>query len=246
MARLLTSDDLQPGDILLFANRSRWSPKALCLRVFCRSYYTHAAIYLGDSVVAEATLCNGVAKARISIPRRGHVAVIRTQAGSCCGLGFDDEMTNALHRYVDKVIAAGAGYNLAVAALCNAFGAHSRRRQKHFEDVIQLLNRPIEESDKELRWLSRLWYPKTQAYWCSEFVGNCYFNVGILHGSMTGAQPPKLLLPADIVNAVDFGWVAGFLAHAGNHIPDDDICLQGTKHWEVCATSPARCPRCPY
>jgi hypothetical protein len=161
-------------------------------------------------------------------------------------LGFDSIRAEKLHSFVKYAISSKWRYNIfGIFLRFNFNGQHARKRDQHSVDIIEILERPMKVGTllPWNSWLNRASH-KVEAYWCSEFVARCYFEVGIFTGLMDRVEPPNLILPSDLACNDNFGWVVGVLATDKYIVPHDDKCFQGTNHWEVCAAK--RCKKCPF
>jgi hypothetical protein len=197
---------LLPGDILLLHSKD---DTGRTVQRVTGDRYTHASIYLGQGEVAEANL-GGVMKIPLEIPKAGHIAVFRHQ----CPLS--DKTAQTLRQFVDEMIAAGAEYDHE--AKNRSWVKALRERQKDFEvNWHEKLEQYFAMSEAERS-------PQLNRFVCSAFVATCYFQIGLLDGSMSGTLAnPEAVLPQDLGGQhFLFGHIFGYLAPSGYAIPEDD------------------------
>ncbi len=196
--RRLEPADLLPGDILLYRPKRPDRTGQLITSV-TGSPYTHAAIYLGGNLIAEALTPTGVAKSRLDDSLEGSlcVGVLRTQ------MGFGADRRTKLLDFVDAVVAQGLPFHRS--GLIH-FQDNSRA---FFDQQLEIIAQNYGKSatPKELA---------AKAYFCSGFVTACYEAVGIIDDTAQVAYPPEFFSPAHLYEHNTFGWLLGYL------LPDAD------------------------
>lgn len=204
---------LMPGDVLLFRSRKITSVQR-AISSATGSPYTHAAIYLGDGVVAESNVPLGVGKGALADSIRGSrcVAVLRSQ------LGFEGDRPRKLRAFVDDVLARGKLYN--------------------FNDALKFKSQSAAYFDNELDFIRENYGKVTlydelaeQRFFCSAFVVACYSVVGIIGDSAQVAYQPNNFSPGHLHQDPTFGWLLGFLVPEGGSVPKDDPVLNQATCW---------------
>jgi hypothetical protein len=202
--------DLLPGDVLLYrANRQKFHQQQIS--AVTGSPYTHAAIFLGDGLVAESNFPRGVAKRPVeeSIKGSGCVAVLRSQ------LGFSGNRPRQLNEFVESVLANGRFYDLIGAV---NFGKATKQHGEDQLDFIRLNYGKVTSSDDLAK----------QSFFCSAFVVACYSVAGVIGPSAQVAYVPDMFSPGSLHQDPTFGWFLGYLVPEGGFVPDDDpIQTQG-------------------
>ena len=202
--------DLLPGDVLLYrANAQKFHQKKIS--EVTGSPYTHAAIFLGNGLVAESNFPFGVSKRSVqeSIEGSGCVAVLRSQ------LGFTGDRPRQLSEFVDSVLAEKKSYDFGVVN----FEKATKQHQKDQLDFIRRNYDQVTSSDEFAK----------QRFFCSAFVVACYSVAGVIGVSAQVAYVPRMFSPGSLYQDPTFGWVLGYLLPEGGSVPDDDpIQTQGT------------------
>ena len=203
--------DLLPGDVLLYrAHGQKLHQKKIS--AVTGSPYTHAAIFLGDGLVAESNFPRGVAKRLVqeSIEGSRCVAVLRSQ------LGFDGDRPRQLNEFVDSVLKKSGFYD-AIGAV--NFGKAAKQHQEDQLDFIRHNYGKVTSSDELAK----------QSFFCSAFVVACYSVAGVIGPSAQVAYVPDMFSPGNLHQDPTFGWVLGYLLPEGGSVPDDDpVQTQGT------------------
>ena len=203
--------DLLPGDVLLYrASRQKLHQQGISS--VTGSPYTHAAIFLGDGMVAESSFPKGVNKRPVgeSIAGSGCVAVLRSQ------YGFGGERPRQLNAFVDSVLAQGRFYDL-IGAL--NFG---RATKQHGEDQLDFIRSNYGKVTSNDEFAQ-------QSFFCSAFVVACYSVAGGIGPSAQVAYVPQMFSPGRLHQDPTFGWLLGYLVPEGGSVPDDDpVQMQGT------------------
>lgn len=208
----LAAQELLPGDILLVRPAK---PNCVHRRITeeTGSHYTHACIYVGKGVVAEA---NFPKVRRLSLWRemKGclYVGVLRTQ------MVFTPGRAELLDSFVKRAIRRISLYDL--------LGAKKwQKTRKHFDDNALELVRANYGKFKDPRMLAN------QSFFCSAFVVACYMAVDIIGPSAQSAYPQKAFSPSDLYSDPTFGYTLGFLVPEGHSVPPNDPLKQITQ-WD--------------
>lgn len=211
---IIADDMIKPGDVLL-CYHAGFDAVVWAIKKVTGSPYTHAAIYLGDSQVGDATKGYGGVKRRALkdfLKDYDHVAVFRSQ------YGWDQERISVLSKFVDDLTGRGTKYNLSQALL------YTRIRGKHTATLTEQLEKYFEEGEEvHTDGLKN-------AYFCSELVVACYIKVGIIGPGATVMYRPTAFSPGELGNDVSFGHIVGYLARPGYSIPVEDPFLTRTTY----------------
>jgi hypothetical protein len=217
---IIHQSDLMPGDVLLYRSRKITSVQRAISKA-TGSPYTHAAIYLGDGVVAESNVPHGVGKRALtdSIRHCRCVAVLRSQ------LGFGGDRPQKLRAFVNDVLAHGKLYN--------------------FNDVLKFKNQSAAYFENQLDFIRENYGKVTthdefaeQAFFCSAFVVACYTVVGIIRESAQVGYQPIYFSPRHLHQDPTFGWLLGFLVPEGGSVPEDDPVLTQATCWRDVVDAP--------
>ena len=202
----LNISELLPGDILLYRSMHQ---KKLQQKISTAtgSPYTHASIYLGDGIIAEATPPK-IRKYKLSngLVNDVCIGVLRSQCGFCgC-------RSNKLREFIDELVCQDSRYDF-----CGILH-FTKKNKAHFENQIKVIKENYGKltSDEEFA---------NKNYFCSALVVACYAVVGIIAESAQVAYPPQVLSPADLHRDSTFGWLLGYLIPAGQTVPTDDPLL---------------------
>jgi hypothetical protein len=210
---LIQPDDLLPGDVLLYRPRApNLVQKAISSAT--DSPYTHAAIFLGDGLIAESMFPGGVRKLDIKESLKGSlcVGVLRTQ------LVFSADRAARLREFVEAVLGNRKFYNAVAAAKVPSAS------KKYFDNQLEFVRTnygkvtPVEEFSK-------------QSFFCSAFAVACYSVVGIIDGTAQVAYQPDFFAPGHLLDDPSFGWLVGYLVPDGGSIPPDDPLLVSATLW---------------
>jgi hypothetical protein len=125
---IVQQGDLLPGDVLLYRSAGTKIHQQKISEA-TGSPYTHAAIYLGDGLVAESNFPGGVVKHQVrdSINGCRCVAVLRSQ------LGFGNDRPRKLNEFVDAVVENNKFYNLIAVA------KFQQTSSKYFENQLEII-----------------------------------------------------------------------------------------------------------
>jgi hypothetical protein len=203
--------DLLPGDVLLYRANGQKSYQKQITEV-TGSPYTHAAIFLGNGLVAESNFPYGVVRRSVqkSIEGSRCVAVLRSQ------LGFGGDRPRQLNEFVDSVLENNRFYDLIGVV---TFNKAAKQYQENQLDFIRC-NYGEVTTNTELA---------KQRFFCSAFVVACYSVAGVIGPSAQVAYVPDMISPGNLYQDPTFGWVLGYLLPEGESIPDDDpVQTQGT------------------
>lgn len=208
---IISVDDLLPGDVLLYrAGRQKLHQQTIS--TVTGSPYTHAAIFLGDGLVAESNFPLGVGKRPVedSIAGSGCVAVLRSQ------YGFGGQRPRQLNAFVDSVLAQGRFYDLLGAV---NFGKASKQHEGDQLDFIRRNYGQVTSNEEFAK----------QSFFCSALVVACYSVAGVIGPSAQVAYVPAMFSPGSLHQDPTFGWLLGYLVPEGGSVPDDDpVQTQGT------------------
>ncbi|WP_299854669.1 hypothetical protein [uncultured Roseobacter sp.] len=205
--------DLLTGDVLLYrANGQKLHQKKIS--AVTGSPYTHAAIFLGNDLVAESNFPHGVAKRPVeeSIEGSSCVAVLRSQ------LGFDGDRPRQLNAFVESVLATRRFYDVIGAV---NFGKTAKQHREDQLDFIRLNYGKVTSSDEFAK----------QNFFCSAFVVACYSVAGVIGPSAQVAYVPDMFSPGSLHQDPTFGWVLGYLLPEGGSVPDDDPVQTQSTLW---------------
>jgi uncharacterized protein YycO len=206
---LIGFKDLLPGDILLFQSCDQKKHQQK-ISAATGSPYTHAAVYLGDNEIAEATPPK-IRKRQLSeSDKEGQViGVLRSQ------LGFSGERPIALREFVESLIRNGAWYDFRGIRDFNTV------KTKFKEELLNILERDygkVTANDELAR----------RSYFCSALVVACYAAVGLIDGTAKLAYKAEAFSPADLHEDDTFGWVLGYITADEKDIPSDDPLMTKT------------------
>lgn len=208
--------DLRPGDVLLFRPRKTNRIQSSIARA-TGSPYTHAAIYLGDGMIAESVVRRGVSSSALRdlIDSSLCVAVLRSS------MGFGDERVRKLMAFVTSVLGNRKFYNF-VSAL--SFG---KRSAEHFETQLDFIRQNYGKVISEQEFAKK-------SFFCSAFVVACFAVVGIIGETAQVAYQPDYFSPRHLGEDPTFGWLLGFLVPEGGAVPDDDPLPSQATLWRDC------------
>lgn len=212
--------DLRPGDVILCYCKPTEDFVAKAINNVTASEYCHAAIYYGASLAAESTAKNGIKKGEIKkisvsklISRYDHVAVLR-QPDAWTG----DDRVRALQLFIDKVVENKAKYNFnGILSFKSRKDLHEANIQEKLEAFFngQLNPIPTEKG----------------AYFCSEFVCDCFIAVGFIQPSAAVLFQSDTYSPGDLGKEPAFGTFWGYLTMNQNYIvPEQDYYYRATTY----------------
>jgi hypothetical protein len=207
--------DLRAGDVLLYCPKEPGLHQQIISQV-SDSPYTHAAIYLGEGIVAEALTRGGAQKNPLSSALKGasHVGVLRSQAG------FGSERAAQLNEFIDQVIENGRLYDFQGAL------AWQRANRNFLASQMEYIARHYGEfkTNEEMA---------KSEFFCSALIVACFTAVGIIGETAQVAYPPDVTAPGGLYADPTFGWFLGFLVPEGNSVPDSDPLLSITSWSDI-------------
>ncbi len=211
--KILNISNLLPGDILLYRP---CNPNFIQRKISEKtgSPYTHASIYIGDGLIAEAVFPFGVRICSFKklIKGSGSVAVLRSQ--TC----FSGDRPNKLKIFVQTVQKPKRFYDWisVVTFTC--------RSEKYFGNQLDFIidNYGTYEDNDSL---------SKRLFFCSCFVVACYSAVGIIDKNAQTAYKPENFSPAHLYKDPTFGWLLGFITCYNK---EDEHILKETTNWEDC------------
>jgi hypothetical protein len=213
---ILKSSDLLPGDVLLYRPHN---PNVIQRTITSAtgSPYTHAAIYLGDGLVAESNVPHGVGERALvdSIKDCRCVAVLRSQ------FCFGGDRPQKLRTFVGAVLA--------------------RKKRYDFVAILKFKNKSEAYFDNQLDFIRQNYGKVTshddfadQRFFCSAFVVACFAVVGIIGDTAQVAYRPDNFSPGHLHQDPTFGWLLGFLVPEGGSVPENDPVLTQATLWRDC------------
>lgn len=211
---LADKSNLKTGDILLCHKANDYV--AGKIEKVTKSKYCHAAIFYGDSHVAESLALDGLKKGKVCktniqdlINRYDHVAVLRQPDAWAT-----PDRINALKSFIDKIIAREVKYNL------KGIYRFVKRKKLHENSIHDKLNTFF---NGELR----VFLPEKSNYFCSEFVCDCFISTGFIEPSAAVLYQADTYSPGDLGKDPTFGTFWGYLAHSQHYkVPEDDVFYQ--------------------
>jgi hypothetical protein len=214
----LRSSDLLHGDVLLYRPHR---PNAVQKRISSAtdSPYTHAAIYVGDNVVAESVAWPcliGVRKHALEKSMRGSecIGVLRSQ------LGFGGDRPERLKVFIDDVLKGKKFYNLIAAYNLE------RNSKNYFDNQLEFIRTNYGKVTPHEKFAKK-------SFFCFVFVVACFSVVGIIGQTAQAAYPPEFFSPAGLHKHPTFGWLLGYLIPQGGSVPETDPLLEMTL-WRDC------------
>ena len=210
---LKSTDLLLSGDVLLYRPSN---PSIVQQRIssVTNSPYTHAAIYVGDGIIAESVVPAGVTETPLTHSMDGNlcIAVLRSQ------YVFSDDRPQKLRKFVDAVLACRKLYNfIDVLKFPSQSGAYFNNQLDFIRDNYGKVT-----SHNEFAEMS---------FFCSAFVVACYSVVGIIGDTAQVAYQPENFSPGHLHHDPTFGWLLGFLVPKGGSVPKNDPVLVHATHW---------------
>lgn len=186
---VLVPADLRPGDVLLHEpGRQRWYEKGIALAT--SSPFTHASIYLGDNVIAEARLPR-VRVCEITRPmrRERRLCILRQP------MELRPDQVIALRTFVDAALQRNARFDYTFPFVF--YGSRLARRVM-----------PIPRSTVARGPLP----PANRAkYFCTSFVVDAFRAMGLIDHAEARSYRLGSLSAADLLADNKFGGVVGYL-----------------------------------
>lgn len=205
--KMMLANELRAGDVLLCYKDAKIDPVGKGITRVTDSEYTHAAICIGSSVAAEATVSGGVSKVQIEdlIKRYNHVAVFRQPDA-----WEHPDRVQAMNAFIDSIIASKARYNL------HDVKTFKKRSEVHQLSLTEQLHAffngthapaPIEKG----------------SYFCSELVVNCFVVTGFIDSSAAVLYKSSVTSPGALGRDPTFGIFCGYVSFAPNYsVPATD------------------------
>ncbi|MET2855121.1 hypothetical protein ABXV24_24890 [Vibrio owensii] len=218
---MLSADQIKSGDILLCHKSDDYVARKIEEKT--GSKYCHAAIYYGDSEVAESLALDGFKKGKIGkesldnlVARYDHVAVLRQPDA-----WVSAEQVNSLKLFIDKTIANGAKYNLL------AIPSFVSRKELHEQTLYDKLDAFFKEELPE-------YSPEKSNYFCSEFVCDCFIATGFIDQSAAILYQSDVYAPGDLGSDPTFGTFLGYLTSDDSYtVPTDDVFYMQSTFGEI-------------
>lgn len=203
--KFLKISDVKAGDVLLGRADDPNNRHLEKMAAETGSRYSHAAIYLGNGEVAEATL-GGIEISKIEslVDHFDHIAVIGRDDL------WDNERLDQLRTFIKTAIAVNAKYNArALYKFAESQDKHVGNSQAELEDFFAG-NMAAPTPDK-------------LCYFCSELVVAGFIKAGIITDSASIVYRPDKYSPIGLTVDGTFGYFKGFLTSKNGHaIPEDD------------------------
>lgn len=224
--RILSENDLIIGDVLLCSANDY---VGRLIKDNTKSNYVHAAIYLGDGMVAEAMVkgnksglssvsLGAVVKENISnvIARYEYLAVLRPHPS--LGWQFAGRR-KLLLEFVDILLENKVGYNFYGALMLARNGNKQFRGDEKNNKLYEFLNGKRKVPS-----------PIKKKYFCSELIVDCFRYGGILDKSTYFHIVAEDHSPGDLAKSNNFGWLLGYLSSSkGFKVPkSDDLFFEST------------------
>ncbi len=186
---LLSPDDLQIGDVILHEpGRQRWYEKGIALAT--GSHFTHASLYVGKNMIAEARLPRVRAcKVQRVMRRERRLCILRQPDG------LQRRQITALLGFVEAALEREARFDYLFP-----FAFYGSR----FVRCILPAVRPI-PNDMPLQAANR------DKYFCTSFVMDAFRAIGLIDQSEARAYRLGSLSAADLLVDAKFGKPIGFL-----------------------------------
>ena len=216
MSVMLSLSDIRPGDILLYRPQT---PNAVQRKISdaTSSPYTHAAICIGDGIIAELVpwpYLIGVRKNSLQkfLKCSLCVGVLRTQ------LGFGPDRVNKLCTFVEEVQKHRKFYDLISVI---HFDSNSK---SYFDNQLSFIRENYGKVMPDDEFAKK-------SFFCSAFVVACYSVVGIIGETAQGAYKPEAFSAAGLYRDPTFGWLLGHIVPKGGAVLEDDPLLIETTLW---------------
>jgi hypothetical protein len=212
--------DLKPGDVILCYCKPSKDLVANVIHAVTDSEYCHAAIYYGNSMVAESIAKNGVKKGRIGksnisdlLNRYEHVAVLRQPDAWA-----REDRVKALQLFIDKVVQNEAKYNF------QGIISFKSRKELHESNIQEKLEAFFDGQMDDPQ-------PEKVQYFCSEFVCDCFIAVGFIQPSAAILFQSDTYSPGDLGKEPVFGTFWGYLTTKDNYmVAESDYYYRATTY----------------
>ncbi len=214
---------LKVGDVLLCHTKTSSSLVARKIESVTGSEYCHAAIYYGDSMVAESVVKNGVKSGGIGktsitdlVNRYDHVTVLRQPDA-----WVSEDRRKSLQQFIDQVISSNAKYNFS------GIGKFATKKQEHEASIQDKLTAFFSDGLQPES-------PQKHSYFCSEFVADCFIAVGFIDPSAAILYQSDTYSPGDLGKDPTFGTFWGYLSAQDNYeVPSTDYFYHQTTVDEI-------------
>jgi hypothetical protein len=177
--------------------------------------YSHAAICLGENLVAEA-IRSGVRKVPLKELQEEYAHLVVLRQPDC----WNEKRLQLLHRFVDEAVASKTKFNV------DGIRQFEARREVHESTLTDKLEaffageHPAPTGNSE-------------HVYCSEFVASLFVRVGFLAPSAAIVFDPSVTSPAHLDDGV-YGFFVGYLIpYEGYAIPPTDHFYHETPFKEV-------------
>lgn len=194
--KMLVPDDLRPGDVMLHEpGVQRWYEKGIAIATGSR--FTHASIYIGDQMIAEARAPRvRICKIQRPMRRERQLCILRQPTP------LNNKQILALRAFVQTALQREASFDYAFPFVF--YGSRLVRR------ILPAAQQPMAHSP-----LPPINRPK---YFCTSFVIDAFRAMGLIDQSE--ARPYRLgsHSAADLLVDDKFGDVVGFLQAKATHV----------------------------
>ncbi|MDM4772399.1 YiiX/YebB-like N1pC/P60 family cysteine hydrolase [Solimonas sp. SE-A11] len=209
--------EIQAGDVLLCFQDKKIDPTGAIITGVTKSDYTHAAICVGEDLVVEALVMQGVVltKATDLAARYDHIAVFRQPDA------WSPRRVEVLRAFAESISASGTKYNLfGAVAFPWRQKVHQRTLKEQLEDYFNGLSPPR---------------PATKgSYFCSELVADCFVITGFIDPSAAVLYKAETLSPGQLGRDPTFGTFCGYVsAIHGYAVPATDEFYGATTYAEI-------------
>lgn len=217
---LLNAADVRPGDVLLCncgSHSDYWQRR---IEDATGSPYVHAAISVGDDMVAESTT-GGLQQVSFAVllKRYAHVAVFRSS------YVWSDDRVRKLKAFVELELQRQAKYSF--------IGAFKLlwKPKKHAATIHQQLQDFFDrapESKKKFVFFGH------KRYFCSEFVAQCFIEAGFTEGAGAVFFCPDVQTPAALGKDWLYGVLVGFITGKNDYVvPVEDEFYDDATYREI-------------
>ncbi len=213
-SKFINVSDLEAGDVILCHGEDKLAHK---IASRTDSQYTHAAICISKSEVAESGVSSGIHKTAAAdlISRYSHVAAFRLHDG------WSSRRAEIINGFVDTMIASEKKYNL------RGVWSFVKRKEAHEFDLRDKLTAFFEGRHQPKSHL-------TDTYFCSELVVACFIAAEIISPSASVVYQPDTFSPGDLGRDPTFGTFLGYISNdATCSIPENDEFRHQSTYSEI-------------
>jgi uncharacterized protein YycO len=206
MAKLISTKELRAGDVLLCLP-AKLGAVGKQIKNVTGSPYTHAAIYLGDNQVGDATATGVGFRPVLNLIRQyQHIAVMRNPDA------WSRRNTQILRSFILELHGQGTSYNYG--------GVVRFRRNKTQQQESQLcLLREYFSNPSDRKKVNLSDAP----YFCSELIVACFLKTGFIDEAAAIVLHPSNFAPGDLAIDLAFGALVGYLSEKSNYqVPPTD------------------------